>query len=97
MTPRKPRKRTDPRTVTPSVSIATATAVPRPGCVAPSPVSPAMLVATGASSRPMTATIAPMAAGGKTTSSQRVPATRTTCETRTKKSPKAMKPPCAAA
>ena len=56
-----------------------------------------MLVATGASSRPMTATIAPIAAGGKTTSSQRVPATRTTCETRMKKRPNAMKPPWAAA
>ena len=56
-----------------------------------------MLVATGASSRPMTATIAPIAAGGKTTSSHRVPATRTTCETAMKNTPNTMNPPWAAA
>ena len=59
-------------------------------------VSPAMLVATGASSRPMMATMAPMAAGGKMMSIHRVPAKRTTWETRMKTRPKTMKPPWAA-
>ena len=59
-------------------------------------VRPAMFVATGASSRPMIATMAPMAAEGNMTSIQRVPAKRTTCETRMKTRPKTMKPPWAA-
>ena len=55
-----------------------------------------MFVATGASSRPMIATMAPMAAGGKMMSIHLVPANRTTWEMRMKMSPKTMKPPWAA-
>ncbi|SVK50564.1 Uncharacterised protein [Acinetobacter baumannii] len=55
--------------------------------------SPAMLAATPASSRPMTATIAPIAAGGNITSSQPVPAFFTISATRQKSTPHMMKPP----
>ena len=82
--------------VTVSVNSDTMTAAWCVGAVA-SPVRPAMPAAVGSNSRPMTATMAPMAAGGKTTSIQSVPAKRTTCETTMKKRPKAMNPLCAAA
>ena len=57
--------------------------------------NPAMPAATPASSRPMTATIAPIAAGGNMTSSQPVPAFLTMKETRQNRTPHIMKPPSA--
>ena len=95
---RKPRSSTEPSSVIASVDIETVIALRAgmPSCAIVVPVRPAMSVATGASSRPITATMAPMAAGGKTTSSHRVPATRTTPATRMKNRPKPMKAPWAA-
>ena len=61
-----------------------------------SPVSPAMPAAVGMSSRPMTATMAPMEAGGKMTSIQPVPTARISRPTRQKTMPTTMKPPSAA-
>ena len=61
-----------------------------------SPVMPAMPIATGANSKPITATIAPIAAGGNNTSIQPMPTKRTIKDNTTKATPKAIKPPCAA-
>lgn len=54
---------------------------------------PAIFAATPANSRPMTATIAPIAAGGKMTSSQPVPAFLTSNATRQNSTPHMIKPP----
>ena len=51
--------------------------------------------ASGASSKPMTATTAPIAAGGKMTSIQFVPTLPTTKDKMINDIPKAIKPPCA--
>ena len=72
---RKPRNTTEPKTTTASVVSETATAfgaMNSDGLFA-SGTSPAIFAATGASSRPMIATIAPIAAGGNTTFSQPIP------------------------
>ncbi len=61
-----------------------------------SPVSPAIFAAVGISSRPMTATIAPIEAGGKITSIQLVPIMCTMKLTTQKTMPTMMKPPSAA-
>ena len=60
-----------------------------------SPVSPAMEAAVGASSRPMTAMMEPMAAGGKMTSIHLVPTARMMSEKRMNSRPNTMKPDCA--
>ena len=59
-------------------------------------VSPAIFAAVGMSSSPMTATIAPMEAGGKITSIQPVPMAWMMKLTRQKTTPTTMKPPSAA-
>ena len=61
-----------------------------------SPVSPAIFAAVGMSSSPMTATIAPIEAGGKITSIQLVPIVWTMKLTIQKTMPTTMKPPSAA-
>ena len=61
-----------------------------------SAVSPAMPAAVGMSSRPMTATMAPMDAGGKMTSIQFVPMARMMRPTAQNTQPTTMKPPSAA-
>lgn len=60
------------------------------------PVSPAMPAATGASSRPMTAMMAPIAAGGKIISIQRVPIKWIITENSMNSRPKTIKPDWAA-
>ena len=62
-----------------------------------SPMKPDMVMASGASSSPMIATIAPMAAGGKRTSIQPTPIFFTRSAMIMKQRPKAMKPPWASA
>jgi len=59
-------------------------------------VRPAISAATGANSRPITATIAPIAAGGKTVSIHLVPITPIKRDTRENTTPAAIKPPNAA-
>ena len=59
-------------------------------------VRPAIPAAVGINSRPITATIAPIAAGGKMKSIQLVPTARIMIPTRTKTAPTAIKPPNAA-
>ncbi|MNE32159.1 hypothetical protein D3C80_1257570 [compost metagenome] len=54
---------------------------------------PAILAATPANSRPITATIAPIAAGGNITSSQPVPAFLTSSPTRQNSTPHMINPP----
>ena len=61
-----------------------------------SPIKPAMDMATGASSRPITATIAPIAAGGKRMSIHLIPTYLTIRLKMTKERPKTMKAPLAA-
>ncbi|MNV46344.1 hypothetical protein D3C71_1381710 [compost metagenome] len=74
----KPRKSTAPITVTPSVTIESVIALPsgvQSATATPSgAISPAIRAATGTSSSPIVATIAPITAGGKTTSIHFVPA-----------------------
>ena len=85
MTVRKPRANRDTSTATTRVPTDTSRVIPWLAGRGPGPFTrPAMLAATGASSRPITATTAPMAAGGKMMSSQRVPAWRTMRETKMK-------------
>ena len=60
-----------------------------------SPVSPAMEAAVGASSRPITAIMAPMHAGGKITSIQPVPVALISAENKMKIIPNTIKPDCA--
>ena len=62
-----------------------------------SPMKPDIVMASGANSRPMMATIAPMAAGGNRTSIQWTPIFFTKRARIMKHSPKAMNPPCASA
>ena len=57
---------------------------------------PAIPIATGATSKPITATIAPIAAGGNNTSIHLIPINLTNKANSIKDTPKAMKPPCAA-
>ena len=89
---RKPLKATEAKIVMASVASETNIAV----LSVLSPVRPAMPAAVGMSSRPMTATMAPIEAGGKMTSIQPVPAARTSRPTRQKTMPTQMKPPSAA-
>ena len=60
-------------------------------------MKPDMFIASGASSRPMMATMEPMAAGGKRTSTHFVPTSLTRNARIIKQRPKAIKPPCASA
>ena len=92
MMERKPRNAMDAKIVMARVAIETKITV---GSVF-SPVSPAMPAAVGISSRPMTATIAPIEAGGKITSIQLVPMVCTMKLTIQKTIPTMMKPPSAA-
>ena len=69
MMERKPRNAIEAKMVTASVAIETKITV----ASVFSPVSPAIFAAVGMSSSPMTATIAPIEAGGKMTSIQLVP------------------------
>ena len=87
----KPLKATEPITPTASVNIETAILLP----TILSPVRPAMPAAVGASSRPITAMIAPMAAGGKITSIHLVPTIWMIKEKSINNKPKTMKPLCA--
>ena len=61
-----------------------------------SAVNPAIPAAVGANSSPITATIAPMAAGGKTISSHFVPIALILKATKEKIAPTTIKPPRAA-
>ena len=79
----------EPTTTTSSVNRAMTVARP---LILPSTVK-AMPVATGASSRPIRATMAPMAAGGRTMFSQARPAKRMITETMEKIRPAMKKPP----
>ncbi|MNW13236.1 hypothetical protein D3C71_2111330 [compost metagenome] len=58
-------------------------------------MKPACPAATGTNSKPITATMAPMAAGGKTTSIQLVPAILTMSATTQKMTPTTIKAPSA--
>src|SRR5690625_56096 len=58
-------------------------------------IQPAISAATGTSSNPITATIAPIAAGGKTMSIQSVPASLTITPTAVKTTPTSKNPPSA--
>ena len=89
---RKPRKATEANTVMARVSTDTMMVVES----GVSAVRPAMPAAVGMSSSPMTATMAPIAAGGKITSIQLVPMARTMSPTMQKTTPTTMKPPSAA-
>ena len=60
-----------------------------------SPVKPAIPAAVGASSRPITAIMAPMHAGGKITSIQPVPVALISAENKIKIMPNTIKPDCA--
>ena len=91
MMARKPLKATEPTTVTARVNMETRTL----SMLMFSPVSPAMEAAVGASSRPMTAMMEPMAAGGKMTSIHLVPTARMMSEKRMNSRPNTMKPDCA--
>ena len=90
----KPRPRTVARMVTIRVNMEMVMACP---LVMPwtGSMKPLMFRASGASSRPMMATMDPMAAGGNSTSIQLVPIFFTMSPIRMKQSPKAMKPPWA--
>ena len=96
MTPKKPRPNKDTKTVTTKVKIETITAscesMPGTG----SPTKPAIFIALGANSKPMIATMAPIAAGGNRVSIQPTPTFFTKKDSRTKHRPKTMKPLCAA-
>ncbi|MPN59353.1 hypothetical protein SDC9_207074 [bioreactor metagenome] len=88
----KPRNTTEPRIVITRVKIETVITFGSKVFA----VKPAISAATGASSRPITATMAPIAAGGKTTSIHLVPITLRLSATIVKIAPTAMKPPKAA-
>ena len=84
----KPLNATEPMTVTVSVKTETITL-----CISIlSPTRPAMEAAVGASSRPMMAMMAPIAAGGKMKSIHLVPSILTMKENRMNSRPKTMKP-----
>ncbi|CNT66446.1 Uncharacterised protein [Salmonella enterica subsp. enterica serovar Bovismorbificans] len=94
MIARKPRNSTEPNTVTASVTMEIIIVFVSGDCPCAGS-NPAIPAATPASSRPMTATIAPIAAGGNITSSQPVPAFLTMKETRQNNTPHIIKPPSA--
>ena len=87
----KPLKATEP--ITPMAKVNMDTAILLPTIL--SPVRPAMPAAVGASSRPMTAMMAPMAAGGKIISIHFVPTIWMINENSMNNNPKTMKPLCA--
>src|SRR5699024_5890148 len=94
---RKPRKVTQQIIVMTNVSSATVASVGSIVQVAGSTpscgIQPDIPAATGTSSSPITATIAPIAAGGKIISNQVVPATFTIHATKVKTIPTAKNPP----
>ena len=62
-----------------------------------SPINPDIFIAKGANSKPIIATMHPIAAGGNKMSTQSVPIFLTKNAKIMKEKPKAIKPPCACA